>query len=380
MTFWQKKYLIPVVLATVIFIVVFVYYWFWQTPEPAEQVVQEVNHLIAGVPYYGIYNHFFDTPFGVRLELTAAVASILGYWGDNRFSLEDLVERFPPDKFFNSEEIYKFFEDNGYERGKVGWVGTKEGLAISRIKRYVNLQQNIPIIVYQVQPGTPERYPGIYRVVIGLFDKNEKVVVHDYNFGNNYEIPYADFEKMFQSNRGAIMAVWPSADLAPSLKRELPAPSYPKRIEAMDKLGPLLTKRNKVVLLARDGQYGGAIEVQREIVNDPAFSYFHPAYKVFFLSMLAKYFLLAGQPDETINLINSKILPLNNNLTEPYADWPDQSDGLTAFGDKMAFPFRLLGQAYLEKGNEESARKNFEQALKIDPNDKESLKALESLK
>jgi len=380
MTFWQKKYLIPAVFITAFFIIAFAYYWFWQTPKQPEQVVPEVNHLIAGVPYYGIYNHFFGTFSKPRPILAASVASILGYWGDNRFSLKDLTEQFPPDKFFNSEEIYKFFEDNGYERGKTGGVGAKEGLAISRIKMFVNPQRNIPIIVYQALPSFPDLPFGSHRVVIGLFDKNEKVVVHDFNFGNNYEISYADFEKLFQPNKGAIMAVWPSADLTSSLKRELSPPPYPKRIEAMDKLGPLLIKRNEVLSLVRDGQYDRAIEIQREIVNDPAFSYFHPAYKVFFLSMLAKYFLLAGQPDETINLINSKILALNNNLTEPYADWPDQIEGLTAFEDKMALPFRLLGQAYLEKGNKELARKNFEQALKIDPNDEKSQEALESLK
>lgn len=372
MTVQKKKFLILAVLFAAIVIAGSFYYWFLRGANQLSQV----NHLIPGVPYYGIYNHKFDFRFDNAISLAASVASILGYWGDNRFSLKDLVEQFPPNKFHTSE-VYKFFSDNGYEIGRGMEAG--EGLTINRIKMFVNERRNIPLIVYQVPLDSQESLPvvGIHRVVIGLFDKDEKVVLHDYYFGNNYEISYTDFEKMFQLHRGAVMAVWPSAELASKLKKESSPPSYSKRTEAMDKLGPLLIKRNSEVLpFSQTRQYDKAAEGQRQIVDDPSFVYLHPAYKVFYISVLGKYLVLADKPDEAIEIITSKALSLNNNLKQPYFDWPELNN---LRSEKLLIPYYWLAKAYLKKGDKILARKNFEEALKIDPDHQRVREELDAL-
>ena len=77
-------------------------------------------------------------------------------------------------------------------------------------------------------------------MVIGIFDDEKKVIVHDHLLGNNYEISYQDFENMFLPNARAILAVWPSDKIKGIIKGPNSQTSYPPRLEAMDKLGPVL--------------------------------------------------------------------------------------------------------------------------------------------
>lgn len=341
---------------------------------------QKVNYLIPGVPYYGFYNQFFAILNSSRIT---SVAEILGYWGDEvnlpvlRNTLIDKNDDTPGNnkKFITNKQLEKFFQEKGYETHY--WSSSKPGGEIDEIKKFVNVDKKIPVIIFQnrsLEPGAL-KIAG-FRVVIGVSDERQKVTVQDYNFGNNYEISYQDFEAMFDQRARVILAVWPKSDLLSKLPPRSQGISYPARIKAMDNVGELLIKRADSVRFFNVVQYEKSLELYQGFLADPKFSYFPPAYQVFFYDFLAKLYLKLDKPDEALKVINEKALPLNHDLKQPFGDWKSPTNV-----DQLWGPYYVLGNIYQKKGDKELAIKNYEEVLKMDPGQKPALKfALEALR
>ncbi len=341
---------------------------------------QQVNYLIPGVPYYGFYNHFFDADSAAF----TSTADILGYWGDG-VNPPDLLDKFIKgdsntsdrakrasqiqDINLNSSQIRSFFQERGYETYR--YATAQAGNEINEIKKFVNPKKKIPVIIYQKRSIDSARAAYGFRVVIGVFDKDKKVIVHDHDLGNNYEISYQDFEKMFQPNARVILAVWPSEKLAAKLERPDYTKPYPNRLKAMNNVGELLIKAGDALWLNRSQKYEEAIELYREFITDPKIEYFPPAYRVAFYVFLAQLYVQVDKTDEAIKVLNEKALPINHDLTQSYDDWEKPTDK-----DRFAKPYYVLGDIYQKKGNKSLAKENFEEVLKIYPNDKIALEAL----
>ena len=232
--------------------------------------VLTVNYLIPGVPYNGIQNLFFQK---ANVSAIASTMDILGYWGDERFKIADLKEKFS--LISTSSPLYSikiFFEENGYEvyQGSSSYLDDE----IKEIKKFVNSKEKMPVIVFQKNPLDSKASILVSRVVIGVFDNEKKVVVHDNLLGNNYEISYEDFREMFKPNIRAILAVWPSEKIKGIIKGPNYNLPYPERTEAMDKLGYLFTsKASEVVLYRSSGNFEKDVALYKEFVNDPNFEY-----------------------------------------------------------------------------------------------------------
>ena len=324
--------------------------------EPAEE---GINYLISGIPYNGFYNLYFH-----RADSTviSSIMSILGYWGDQRFDLSYLKEKFPRAELFSSLEIKEFFEENGYSVFR--WLSQESGGELEQVKKFVNPAKKTPVMVFQKSLLDPENLTTRYRLVIGVFDKDEKVVVHDHYFGNNYEISYEDFEKMFQPNARAVLAVWPSDSLEGVINGPNDNVVYSPRLDEMDKLGNLLTiKILKTLYYSRvyKDEPEKTTPLFEDFINDDNFQYFPLAFQVSFLSYLANWHLdHLGNPDETIKIITEQILPLNHDIGQASEGWfvPPQ--------ERLAAPYYLLARAYLQKGQRELAIENYQEMKQID--------------
>jgi len=372
----MKKTLIISVAIFIVFLILAGFGWYffyYQSKAPA------TNYLIPGVPYYGFYNHFFDSG---NSTLVTSIADILGYWGDTRFSISDLLNKFPPSEGpHTTSQIQKFFENNSYESYRWSSDGSEEQM-INRIKEFVNPEKKIPVMVVQKRSSDPARVSVGLRVAIGIFDKEEKIIFHDYDFGNNYEISYKDFEGRFRPTAQAILAVWPSDDLKAKLAGPNYNSQYPQRLEAMDNLGELLIKRSDAAVFGQEGKYEQALQLYEEFLNDSKISYLPIAHQVEFYSRLANLFLLLNKPDEAIRVITEQALPLNNNLNQTVDGWTEQVElfkGNNHTENKFARPYYVLGQAYLMKGDKALAEKNFKETLKIYPKYVWASQALEEL-
>ena len=345
----------------------FFYYFYYYQPA--------VNYLIPGVPYNGIYNVFFKN---VASAEVASVMDILDYWGDERFSKQELEERFSPSmatsspSFQNSlsmtKKLSKDFENNGYETYQ--WISPEPGNEIKEIKKFVNPDKKIPVIIFQKR-SFESLFAGP-RVVIGIFDKEKKVIVHDYFFGNNYEIQYQDFEKMFAQNARAILAVWPSDKIKELINGPDYNMVYPPRLEAMDKLGPILTSKLADATFYRltTKDYAQSNAAYEDLVNDQNFKYLPAAFQVTILSAFAGNYIYLKQYDEAIKIINEVVMPLNKNLGEAPSGW------YVLPVDKFVHPYFVLSLAYLKKGQKNlalAAYKDYKELRQINESVREKL-------
>lgn len=323
-----------------------------------------VNYLIPGVHYTGIYNLFFQ---GADSPKISSILDILGYWGDKRFDLVDLLQKFPSVGFATStptspmtlkSEIQNFFTENGYKT--YGWVSVGPDNVIKEIKQFVNEKKKVPVIVlsWRILDEKNNIFLFVPQVVIGIFDSSGKVIVHDYYYGNNYEISYDDFEKTFQSTETGILAVWPSDEIKGSIKgQNYNVAYYPQRSESMDKAGDLLATKN--LLAVRFWQLGAfeqSAVAFEELVNDPNFEYLPPAFRVVKISRLAAAYIDLNQFDEAIRIIKEDVLPINQNLSETFEGW-----FLLPPIDKFSYPYYVLSLAYLKQGKRELAFANYKE-------------------
>jgi len=368
------KVIILIILALSVVAGGFYYFYYYQAQE---------NYLIPGVPYYGFYNHFFDADS----TLVTSVADILGYWGDE-VDLPALFSMFAPadDKEGNlvyptTLQLQKFFQERGYETYR--WASNQPGGEINEIKKFVNQDKKIPVIVYQKRSFVSDNQRRAFRVVIGLSDHDKKVTVHDYTFGNNFQISYADFNKMFLTDARAVLAVWPTSDLNQKIKGPNYSATYPGRLAVMDKMGDYLIRPSDMYFASLNKDYINALKMLQEFISDEKFNSLPPVYRLYFNAFLARVFLYLNQPDKAIETITNRVLPLNSSLDEPYDGWTEQ---LSYFKNNnysrasLAYPYYVLGLAYIAEGDKELARKNFEEALKINPDSKLAQEALQQLK
>jgi len=377
----QNKIKILLIILGLVVIAGLGFYYFYYLYQPP------VNYLIAGVSYYGFYNHFFDA----NSSTLTSVADILDYWGDQRFDLSYLKgslllseNSLPKTGSVATQDLQKFFKNNGYETYR--WASDKPGNEIKEIKKFVNPEKKVPVIVFQKKSAKPESISRNFRVIIGVMDKEKKVIAHDNFFGSNYEISYEDFEAMFQPNARAILAVWPSAELAKKIKGPDYNLVYPQRLDAMDQLGEHLVKSTDALAYYYRNDYEKSLQVYQEFLNDPKLKQYPPAYRVVFYNFLATLYFALGKPDEVIKALTNQSLPINKDLNQPYGIWTEQIElfkkakGFKDYKDyKFLTPYYWLAKAYLLRGDKKSAKKQFEEIYKVYPEEKKSVETLEDL-
>ena len=345
--------------AVAIFILAVGAIWYWQQ--------RPVNYLIPGVPYHGYYNHFFDA-FASPVTSTAM---ILGYYGDSRFSLKELMDEqyfrrgsgfFRYGKF-DLGDLGSFLKERGYEV----WFADPRKSVLGEIKKFVNPKRNVPVVVVLRSSGSPEAQASDFVLVIGIFDKNRKVVLHDFLYGNNYEVAYDDFTQ--RAVPSAILAAWPSEELAPQLKGPDTAYAYPPRLKAMDIVGPLLAKRAEANQQAATGDTNSANGLYEEIITDPRFQKLHPAAQVIIHQELAALMLAQGLPDAAIAVLTERAIPLSHDYDQSYDGW--SIDIRSAYPSltraASAWPFVQLGEAYAMKGDLKRAQEELAKALQLHP-------------
>jgi len=341
---------------------------------------ERVNYLIPGVPYFGVYNHISD----VRSKFAAAAASVLGYWGDRRYVLYDLRKSVPDLDFYFSPlsfsvvlglpDVQDFFRENGYETAFT-LLGENERENLRLIKQFVNPQQKIPVVVFQ-NLSTDKKRPAVtVRVVVGVFDDKQEIVVHDFYWGSNFVLSYDEFFKLFAPGSNSFLAAWPSDILAQSLPPSGSGLS-PQRTKAMDAFRSLFTNFADRAEIKNIGQELRAVVSSREIINDPLFKFLPRIYRIIFYRQLAIDLMRAGKTDEAIQIVKEKALPLNHDLdvdegggdfVGQFQTFPLCMHGVCRAEKAWEGPFVTLAQAYVKKGDFEKARQNLTEVMRILP-------------
>jgi len=363
---------ILIIAGVIIFIVLLSslgWYYFNKKSQPASQPTNlnvSSDYLIKGVPYWGFYQLYLpDIAANYYSSSTpttiAAIKEILDFWGDGRFSFNDLRKAFQTSQDSNIVNVSNFFDMHGYQTATIG--AAKPTDIINNIKIYVNPQKNTPVLVLQKNSLDPASTLWSYKVIIGVLDSEKKIVVHDYYYGNNYEISYDDFIKMSEPVSSGVLAIWPTSVLDGVIKGaqdQAKAKPYPARLEAMDKVGSSLAVTwAEGTFDVQKGSPDKAIPLYKEFVDSENFKYLPPKYQVSFQYYLARAYLNTHLYDEVIALIEQSTLPINHNLDQPSEGWYIGSQS------ELVKPYILLSEAYLAKGDKTKATTVYEEMKKI---------------
>jgi predicted double-glycine peptidase len=134
----------------------------------------------------------------------AALASVLGYWGDS--VTQTAIGQKTFDKRHaatNGAELLLFARDRGY-------VAFSYDGSIADLKTRV--AQNLPVIVLQYQALDDKR--GHFRVVMGYDDDKKLLYTRDSNYESVRAIPYATFAKLWEPYGNWSLIVAPTSESA----------------------------------------------------------------------------------------------------------------------------------------------------------------------
>lgn len=353
------------IIGVVLIVILAVAYLFFR----GGRTVSAVDHLILGVPAYTLYNTFMD----MEPTYIDSTKSVLDYWGHPTVSLNE-IKKIYGSAGVSTAAMNGFFQKRGYQTEVYdpsvdGY--SYDGL-MEKTKAYI--QKDIPVIVRQQRTTNPDDVADGTRVVIGISDKTQKVTVHDYQYGNNYEISYADFKEMSRLKEGgaSMLAVWPGDLLKSRLQPVDRTKPYPARNADMQRIGDLWQIRANALEYGFRGDMPKSIELLKEMVAKDEFkNLLPPAYQYGVYDCLVRRLFAVNKPDEVIEIVKNNMAPIDQNLNAPFGIWTGQIDLFKRISftttDRLAYHYFWLGQAYALRGQTGEAKQAFSEGMKIEP-------------
>lgn len=338
---------------------------------------EQREHLIKGVPYWGIY-----TGTEMNSSHAFAVYTLLQYWGDNRFTPLEIAQLFPSELSGSGEvTIGDFFRDNGYN------VENITSNTASQISEYI--EKDIPLIAPLRLTPTDSQDTATYRVVFGYSNKKDALTVHDNLYGNNLEISYEEYGRM-RFNMAPLIVVTPSEELKASLTGPDTSLEYPARKESMDSesMQKIVTKWFQINSLREEynktgNPTGNAIaELGEAILSEPDFDKLHPAARVQISLLIARlYYGQLNNYERAREILTNVTTPLiGTDFSQPFGDW-DRKISPEVYKRPMwtSEPWIQLGIVHERLGDIEAARAAYQKAVEANPDDLNAQAQLQSL-
>lgn len=312
------------------------------------------SHLILGVPYQGSY---LGTE--INTDSAAAVMTILSYWGDDRFTVSDIAKTFSYSLYGSAQtnfgNLVSFFEQNGYD-AKIISIEDKDGLISF-------LDKDVPIIVSQQISADAPVDTEVMRVFIGYSNLRRTFIVHDNNFGNNYEISYSDFKRLQSlDNTGGFGLVIEPTALTANLSRPLEPAPYEERLGIMgsEEIQHIQVHWVTIDHLLQDDNpdYAQIASLWEEIVYGPGFSQLHPAGRIHAAFSLGRiYTNFLNKQQEAIKAFDvAAKIGEEYDLKLPFGEWQRRSPEIYDDPWWYAAPRIGIGVANIRLYNESGDR------------------------
>ena len=302
----------------------------------------------------------------------ALVATLLRYWGDDidldsGAQFKEIRPIFNDDLGPQTDIMRSYFE-------KYGYTFTHEILPTPKdLKKYINAHTRTPLFF---NIGFSVQVPQLvdYHLLVGIKEKERKVVFHHFTLGTDYEMDFDDFEKLWAAYPSARLRhryfiIQPkniSERLAQITQR--PPLEQTRHVALVEKLIPILPEY--ILGMRTTSNIPAHIPHFEKLLADPAFAYLHPTYQVSVYSRFADWQLRTGLLADDKNVRSAlfsdakkniqKAHELNHDLDQPYGEWPVvYRFGTLPFPDEVsAFYYRTLGEG-------EQAARYLRQAEKI---------------
>lgn len=342
---------------------------------------KSTDYVIPNVPYVGIFNHK-DAYSHVSDITPGGVVSVLEYWNPGKNNLSEVGQSFdhPENQFFGLFQAKDFFEKRG------GYTAEEKHLEISDLKKYINPDVRTPLLLLlsidKEQPLNVQYYP--FALLIGIKESQQKMVFHSTWFGNNFELTLDEFneleERMRPDMRNNYLIVQPEdfQNKLDEVKNRTEAP-YASRTEIMNKAQNMFKNFALGRGAFRVGLDDLAMDYYTKVKNDPNFNgYFPPYYKARTFQEIARVYFQKKDFDNALAHINQTI-DLNHDLDKPFKDWPGYEFRMNKADvvDRYSFPYKFLGDIYVEKKEYSKAVDSYKKTLDISPSFEAARKALE---
>ena len=349
----RKTWVIAVIVVIVLIGISFFLYFRYKnsasqrTPSVASQ---GASYIIPDVPYYNAIN-------GIRFSITAAaIYSILQYWGDTSTDPIALSDTYPNSGSYTFDQIAAYFESKGLNAQQLPLK------TIDDLRKYINQDAKTPLFVFQ--------YPSLYiplnslgvfgryaRVVIGLDDTDQTVIVHDYWLGNNFGISYGDFLQLSP----AFIAV---------------SPKQQTNITRAPVVYPPISDNERNMLNANMTYYYNyyatstslfqnsstvTLFLKAEFLDNPDFQNMPPVFKMLAYDNEGKLLLNLKDYDGALEAF-TEAETYDHDLDKPSGTWPAV---LYTTNGILGYPYYYLGLTYLAKSNMALTKQNLEEALSI---------------
>ncbi len=341
----------------------------------------KVDYEIAGVPYFGRLNHTGQNKV-ISGDTVSAAISILEYWnpGQNNF-VETNRSMSAGQKFITGESVRNFFTQAGY-------VAKEVHLENNELKQYINSDSKTPLFAFLSVDGSQPKNDAYHpaEVIIGVKESEEKVVMHDYWLGNNYEISFAELDQrwgqMRKDEQKKYIIIQPqnlSEKLAELKTRKIE--DYSRRTVTMEKSAEMLKNYTLGVGEEMSNLNLQAKDYFLKVEEDPNFNtYLPPYFKVMTYYHLAKSSLAINDLD-LASVYAQKAVDIDHDLNKPSNDWPGFEDDLTMnVSGELSYPWAVLGDVSLATKNYPKAKEAYEKALQLEPKQlglKDSLRMVE---
>lgn len=322
------------------------------------------DFLILNVPYYGTF-----TAEPVASAQQAIINMILGYWGDTRYSLEEVFKIFPigsrislltgTSSSAGPSQVVTFFQENGYEVR----LDRFDPVSLDTLEQY--LKKGIPVVVSVGHEKEKKFYEP--HLLIGIAHSRDSLIFHTQTRGNNYEIPFSDFIALLPENPN-ILIINPleSTLKEPYMRGSLISQTpYPQRLGIMDS-STIRNIQMQLIEVSGVEYIPEKILLLEKIVYDPGLDQFRPDGRLAVYIDLATAYIHAEKFNEAINLLITKAMPLNHDLDSSFNEWPAYKEASWQQG-QWHLPWLVLGEAYYQKNEFAKAREAFNKALEIHP-------------
>lgn len=322
-------------------------------------------YTIPGVPaltiYYGeVLNSNIYVP-----EKAAALVSVLQYWGDavklNDAALEQELAPALSAADINIDELKNILGKRGYTVEMITVQDPRD------LKNFLTPKNPVPLISVQAVSAADSNLTQA-RLVIGIDTIKDLVITHDYLRGQTYPISFSDYQQLWNasasSTRYQYIAIFPSDRnrILDRIAKNSTAPAYLPRTAPMDALSPVLPAYLKVMRRTNTKNINvkNTIELDnlKEVIGNPAFSYFHPAIQSRLYAEKGRVETRLGQYTEALADISTAIT-LDKGLDVPVAGW-----GMV-YSKQIPAPFFSLSVYYKTTGDSKKAAAALKQATAI---------------
>lgn len=344
---------------------------------------RKTDYVIPGVPYFGVFHHKGEKA-GVSGDTASAVASILEYWNLGHNNLADITRYLNGggSRLIGFDRIKDLVDmKGGYEVKEVHLENIED------IKKYVNSGSRTPLFTFF--PVAPDQTDALnYHssiVIIGIKDSERKVVLHSYWFGNNFEISFDDFEKMWglmrEGERNNYLVIRPT-DLRGGLKEisKRIIDEYPARTSIMTGQYNMIKNcaytRGSYLLGLDDMtiRFGSLVE------NDSKFSDLPSFFKVNLYYEIADAYRRKKDNQNALDYAN-KAIYFNHDLDKSVGEWPGYNMSI-ANPETVGIdsnPYKILGDVQFQMGELAKAYDSYKRAIEISPSNQNAQAALKFL-